>query len=45
MNKELAATFEQLKTDCKLTEQEMIACWLEFIAERARTLAIEGDQK
>ena len=44
MSKELRAAFEQLKADAGLTEAEMIACWLEFIAERMRELAGKSTQ-
>ena len=39
MSKELRGAFEQLKAAAGLTEAEMIACWLEFIAERMRQMA------
>jgi hypothetical protein len=39
MSKELRYAFEDLKKQAGISETEMIACWLEFIAERARALA------
>ena len=38
MSKELRYAFEDLKKQAGISEAEMIACWLEFVAERAREL-------
>jgi hypothetical protein len=44
MNKDLGYAFEELKAKHGLTEYEMIACWLEFIAERSREAAAKVDE-
>lgn len=41
MHEELRDAFARLKAEYKLSESAAIACWLEFIAERARAAAVE----
>lgn len=41
MSKELRGAFEDLMAQAGISEAEMIACWLEFIAERQRDYADE----
>jgi hypothetical protein len=43
MSKELRYAFEDLKTRAGISEEAMIACWLEFIGERMRNLADSSD--
>ena len=39
MSKELRYAFDDLKKQAGITEAQMVACWLEFIADRMRNLA------
>lgn len=39
MSKELRYAFEDLMRQAEISEAEMIACWLEFIADRQREFA------
>lgn len=39
MSKELRYAFEDLMKQAGITEEQMVACWLEFIADRMREIA------